>query len=302
MHVHINIVTLNKILIADAGSTKISWAYRDLLCPGNSAVLTTGGFNPLLACDAELSERLGAIRPLLPGAVDAVWFYGAGCATAQVCAKVSEVLGRLAGTDRVEVESDLLGATRGLLGDTPGVACILGTGSNSCEYDGEKTVGHTPSLGYALGDEGSGNALGRRVVTDALKGVMPQSLATRIMSQYNLSAEQAIEAVYRRPQPGRWLASFAPVLSATIEDPSATEQERRYAEAVVFEELGRFADRNLMHYSRQALRNVCFAGSVAVAFEPQLRRAMQERGIRVEKVVKSPLEGLVQYHESHLKA
>lgn len=276
-------------LIADSGSTKTDWALTS--ADGNAVkTFSTGGINPVLLTDAEVSSILShELRPALAGmSVGAVYFYGAGCRPDQR-ERMSRLLAEATGTERVEVESDLLGACRALCGNGSGICCILGTGSASCLYDGGKIVRQTPSLGYILGDEGSGTALGRRLLADVLKGQLPKTLCQAFLEETGLDVPLAIEKVYRQPWPNRFMASFAPFLATHLEEEAVKE--------LVEDEMQRFVRRNLLAYGRKDLP-VSFVGSVAHHFQPYLEKALTVEGLHLGCVERRPLLRLVTYHSN----
>lgn len=275
---------LMKILIADAGGTSVDWCV--ILPDSPERRFRSAGCNAALMSDAELNEALRASLALSGGQVDAVVFYGAGCvAGGSACRRVECAIRSLyPSAGRVEVHSDLLGAARALCGRLPGIACILGTGSNSGVYDGRNIVDNTPPLGYILGDEGSGASLGRRFVADVLKGLLPRHLL-------DMTQDEIIERVYRRPAANRFLAGLTPVIKSLAECDSAVRE-------LVVDEFSRFLDRNVARY-RSGLP-LHFVGGVAAGFEPELREAAVRGGFRVESVVASPMDGLVRYHSAEM--
>ena len=276
-------------LIAEAGSTKIEWT---LLIDGQPRRLgPTPGINPVIADDNCLRQGLGAVVPVLGGVVpDEVYYYGAGCVPAQ-CPRVASMLSQITGAQHIEVHSDLLAAARGLLGDEKGIICILGTGSNSGYYDGSEITFSVPSMGFILGDEGSGAVLGARLVGDVFKNVVPPELCEDFRRETQLTLEDVMENTYRRPAPNRFLASLVPFLRTHIDHP--------YVRHLVTVELCRFLDRNVTKYKGYEGMPLAFTGSVAASFEPQLRRAATVIGCTVGFIEASPLEGLIKYHLTH---
>ena len=276
------------ILIADSGSTKTDWGVVG--AEGTPYIICTRGLNPFFLPSGEMAAALRAeLLPRLPEGhgVGGIHFYGAGC-TPEMRPVVAETLRKtLAVEGAVEVESDLLGAARALCGHAAGIAAILGTGSNSCQYDGESIVRQTPALGFILGDEGGGAYLGKRLLSDLLKGVLPAALKERLFSQSNLTQADIIERVYRRLSPNRFLASFAPFIKENIGDPAV--------ERLVVESFEAFIRRNVLAYDTEGLPLHC-VGSIAWHFRPQLEKAAAAMGVRLGRVVKSPLEGLIAYH------
>lgn len=194
-------------LIADAGSTKTEWA---LLPPGEepSVRFVTDGLNAMIADRKSVSEKFSAaaektgtaLEKYSTGAeIGTIYYYGAGCATPEICSRIGDALLSAFGATSAQAESDLLGAARSLLGDEAGVACILGTGSNSCLYNGRQIVANVPSLGFILGDEGSGSALGRRLVNATFKGQLPAYLEKELTERHGLSLPEILDNVYRAP-------------------------------------------------------------------------------------------------------
>lgn len=208
------------ILIADSGSTKTDWClveHGELL-----QQIFTKGTNPFFQTEEEISNEIAtALLPQLKTSVlDAVYFYGAGCAFPDKIETVRRaILRHLEVKDEVEVSTDMQAAARGLCGHQAGIACIMGTGSNSCYYDGEKIVQNVSPLGFILGDEGSGACLGKLLVGDLLKNQLGAELKEEFLSQYNLTPADIIDRVYRKPFPNRFLASLSPFLAQHIDNP-----------------------------------------------------------------------------------
>lgn len=269
------------ILLADSGSTKCEWLAVD---GGQVSRLRTRGINAVLHTPELVREALAELPPGI--APEAVYFYGAGCGEQfpQATEQLTGVLSDCFGTRCVEASSDLLGAARALFGSEEGIACILGTGSNSCWYDGRQVVRNVPPLGYVLGDEGSGSALGRALVNGIFKGHIP--LKEEFLEAYSLTYEQIICRVYREPYANRFLASFAPFIRENLTHPAV----RAMAERV----FGEFVERNLTHYP--AGLRVSFVGGVAAHFEELLTEVLQKYGLRAGTIVASPAEGLLRYH------
>lgn len=275
------------ILIADSGSTKTQWAVADTA--GEPRMFVTSGINALMLTRDELVARLeGELLPQLHGAVpDEVWFYGAGCLP-HVCPMVADALKEVTTAGFVEVASDMLGTARALCGHDEGIACILGTGSNSCRYDGSHIVDNVSPLGYILGDEGSGAVLGRRLIGDVLKRQLPPGICDAFMVRYGLSPAEIIERVYRRPGANRFMASFVPFMA-----------EHRSVEgihALLVDEFTRFFCRNVASYAGYRDVPVHFVGSVAMVFAKELREAAAAFAIRVGTIMQNPIFGLIDYH------
>lgn len=275
------------ILIADSGSTKTDWAF---LTQGGEEYTTfrTEGINPVLLSDEQIIEMLRSLvsKHLHGARVTAVRFYGAGCIPEQ-CTRVSRLISHEFATNDVEVYSDLLGACHALCGDKAGICCILGTGSASCYYDGMDIRLQTPSLGYILGDEGSGAVLGRRFVSDLLKDQISTAVAEKIFKKQDITISEVISHVYRHPWPNRYLASFAPLIAEFSEDPSI--------EAMLNDEFGRFVHRNLLNYQEYSNTVHC-VGSIAAYFRKYIARALHTYNMELGTICQAPLDALVKYH------
>ena len=191
---------------------------------------------------------------------------------------------------KVEVASDLLAAARAVCGRKPGIACILGTGSNSCYYDGENVVQNVSPLGYILGDEGSGAVLGKLLVGDVLKKQLPQHLCDKFMKEYDLDYTTIITSVYRKPAANRFLAQFAPFLERNIDEPSIHN--------IVLRSFTDFFTRNVASYPGYKELPCNFVGSIALCEKAVLQEAAQALGITIGTVIKDPMEGLVKYHST----
>ena len=288
------------ILIADSGSTKTDWC----VLQGGKSLMTfqTKGMNPFFQTTEERIDMLRQeVLPRLPQAdVEAIYFYGAGC-TPEKCMEVRSSLQQCIGqegaslpTDRrvVEVNSDMLGAARALCGQQKGIACILGTGSNSCLYDGIQIQANVSPLGFILGDEGSGAVLGKLLVGSLLKGQLTAGLKEEFLHRYNLTPADIIERVYRRPFPNRFLASLSPFLAAHLDDPSI----RR----LVLDAFTAFIQRNVMQYDDYTTLPVHFCGSIAFYYRALLAEAVERQGLTLGHIVQSPLSGLVTYHTASI--
>ena len=277
-------------LIADCGSTKIDWcALADDGTVG--ARFHSPGINAVMLTEEEIRARLAeeAAPQLTVGPVDEVYFYGAGCISPEVCASVERALAVMApAARRVEVATDLLAAARALCGREPGIACILGTGSNSCYYSGTAIADNVSPLGYILGDEGSGAVLGRLFLGDVLKNQIPGELAREFLDEYGLDRLEVIRRVYREPAANRFLASVVPFLSAHI--------DQLHIHRLVLDAFRAFFRRNVCQYARYDRLPVHFVGSIAHHFAPVLRLAATQCSCTVGTIMQSPMEGLVKFH------
>lgn len=275
-------------LVADSGSTKTDWLATS--ADGDELSVKTAGINPYQMDDAVIGRvlRVGTRAALPQGStVSAVHFYGAGC-RGEAAARLQRLLSREFAVDMgaVRVHSDLLGAAHALCGSQEGVVCILGTGSGSGLYDGSSFVAQVPSLGYILGDEGSGAVLGRRWVAEVFKGKMDEVLRRQFLSETGLTQDCLLEHVYRQPQANRYLASFVPFLHAHRAHPDVA--------ALIGREFDSFFCRCVSPYGRPDL-SVHFVGSVAWFFADEVRQAAQRAGLSVGHIEKSPLTRLAAY-------
>lgn len=279
------------ILIADCGSTKIDWC---LLKNGKiEKEVFTVGMNAVMLTEEEMRSRFeNELIPLLDGLeqqISQVFFYGAGCLSLEVCGNVARAIRAvIPAAEKVEVYTDLLAAARALCGRNPGIACILGTGSNSCLYDGESIAENVSPLGYILGDEGSGAVLGRLFLGDVLKKQLPEDLCARFLDEYDLDTLSIIHRVYKEPQANRFLASVLPFISANIAVP---ELHR-----LVLDAFRAFFRRNIRQYTDFRSHPVCFIGSVAYYFSEVLREAAEAEECTLGTILKSPMEGLIRFH------
>lgn len=274
------------ILIADSGSTKTQW-----ILAGQNGVteeFLTPGINPVhLSGDALRDTFASALGGRdFADSLEGVRFYGAGCLE-WLCPDVAKAISEVTGCGDVKVGSDMLGAAHALCGDRPGIVAILGTGSNSCYYNGRRIVANTPPLGYILGDEGSGARLGIRLVNGVLKGYLPEEICRKFAEETGIDKDTVIERVYRQGGANVFLASLVPFLKKHIAEPEV--------ERVVEEEFGLFLERNIVK-AYPAEYAVNFAGSIASVFEEQLRRACQRSGLETGIIAARPLPMLVNYH------
>lgn len=277
------------ILVADCGSTKIDWCLLN-----NQKVekqVFTMGMNAVMLTEEEMRARIAdELVPELDGyPVEEVYFYGAGCISEAVCNNVARAIrSNFPDVTTVEVHTDLLAAARALFGHNPGIACILGTGSNSCYYDGNKIADNVSPLGYILGDEGSGAVLGKILIGDILKNQLPADLCEKFLHQYDLDRLSIIRRVYKEPQANRFLASVTPFLLENIERPEI--------HTLVLNAFKAFFKRNVAQYPGYESLNVNFIGSIAYYYRSVLEEAAQQSNCTVGTVIKSPMEGLIRFH------
>ena len=275
------------ILIADSGSTKTHWC---LVEKGKVvSEIFTDGINPFYQNELEIIALLDAqLIPNLPETtIEQIFFYGAGCSFPEKKILVSQALVRFFSNAMIEIQSDLLAAARSLFQHENGIACILGTGSNSCYYDGKEIVQNVSPLGFILGDEGSGAVLGKLLIADCLKNQLPEWLSEKMLDEYELTPALILENVYKKPFPNRFLAKFTPFLLEHIEEPSIFN--------LVYDSFDAFLVRNVMQYPLEDME-VGFVGSIAHYFHETLEIVASERGIIISEIVRNPVDGLVRFH------
>ena len=291
------------ILIADSGSTKTDWAI--VTSASQPVVLNTQGINPVHQSREEIvrilrDEFIGAMGSksevqklrssaiLAPDFPMAVYFYGSGVRPEMESFMTSLLQETFPQANVIEAHSDLLGAARALCGHSYGIAGILGTGANSCLYDGKTIVQHTPALGYILGDEGSGSVLGKRFIHDLYGGKLSEEIKVAFEKETRLNLAEIIKRVYRQPLANRFLASLSEFIGNHLDDAGV--------KAVVIDNFVDFLRYHIQPYNRPDLP-VSFVGSVAWHYQDELREAAERLDFRLGTVLKTPLAGLVRYHK-----
>jgi glucosamine kinase len=280
------------ILIADGGSTKTDWR---LIKDGREyKKIQTSGFNPYLVGSDEIEEILWKeLQPYFDNnAVSAVYYYGAGCSTAVKNQIVETAFEKIFTKAKLYISHDLLAASHALCGDKEGIAAILGTGSNSCYYDGKDIKDGIFSLGYFFGDEGSGAYLGKQLITAYLHKELPEDIAQKLSTTYPLSLENILDAVYTKPAPSRFLASFSNFINENRDHP--------YIFNLITEAFRAFYKYQVCCYARHKEVPVHFVGSVAYHYKDILTEIGLEFGVRTGKFIKAPIDGLVEYHQENI--
>lgn len=275
------------ILICDCGSTKAEWTLLD----GNDVAkrFITNGFNPNFTDNLTMNNIIGeAINSIDNQNVSSVYFYGSGCGSDGNQLKIKLIFSKLCPQAKAEVYPDTLAACHALFGKNPGVACILGTGSNACVYDGENITQSVASLGFMLGDEGSGCHIGKRIVHDCFLGIMPEDLRAKFDEKYHLNRDTFLKRVYQGEQPSRYLAEFTMFAMEYIEN--------QYIKKIVGECFGEFM--NVEMRLATSLHDIAFVGSVAFTFEGILLQVLENHNIKCSKIIKSPMDGLIEYYQN----
>ncbi|QMW02411.1 N-acetylglucosamine kinase [Spirosoma foliorum] len=280
-----------KILIADSGSTKTDWRLVD--SNGSTYAIQTDGFNPYYQTTAQMVNTLQAqLIPYLNDTdITKVFFYGTGCTGPTVNPIVADALQAvLPGLQVVEVNSDMLGAARGAIGHQSGIACILGTGSNACCYEGGQLTRGIQSLGFWLGDEGSGGYLGKTLVRDFFQERLPAELREAFQLRYALDRPTLLENAYQKPFPNRYFAAFTPFLSEHLEHP--------YIANLVTEAFVLFLTTYVKRFPEASSWPIYFVGSIAYYFAKPLQLAVKQTGLTMGSILKAPAEQLVEFHKN----
>lgn len=277
-------------LIADSGSTKCEWC---LLTGEKKKKIFTTGMSPYFLSADQMVELLQKelVKKIKDVTVDEVYYYGTGLGNPDNVVMLKKVLKKVfASAKKIEASIDLLAAARAVCGHEKGIACILGTGSNSCYYNGKKIIKNSPGLGYVLGDEGSGAYLGKKVIQHFLYNTFDEDLMMRFTNQFNVGANEILEHVYKMPQPNRYLASFAIFL--------AENRGHYMIENIIEDGLNDFFFTHLYKYRESWLYPISFVGSVAYGFKDVLKNLCATYELELGKVLKQPMDGLVAYHNA----
>ena len=279
---------MNSILIADSGSTKTEWC---LLQDNKKKKVFTQGLSPYFLNQAQIAEIVQ--KELLPkmkaAAPTHIYFYGTGCSNPANALIVKKALKSHFKTAIITVDHDLMGAAKALCGHEKGVACILGTGSNSCYYNGKRIVKNSPGLGYVLGDEGSGAYLGKKELQYFLYKTFDEDLMERFKSSYQTTAIDILEAVYKKPLPNRYLANFAGFL--------ADNRGHYMIENIIEDGLNDFFFNHIYKYRESWTMPIHFIGSIAYGFKDVLKDLCNSYELQLGKVLKQPMDGLIKYHQ-----
>ncbi len=278
------------ILIADSGSTKTQWC---LLEGTKKKMISTQGISPYFLNDVSLAAILQ--KELLPKTgnriVDEIYFYGTGCSNPINISLVKRGLKKLYSQASISVQHDLLGAAKGLCGNEKGIACILGTGSNSCFYNGKRIVKNSPGLGYVLGDEGSGTHLGKKILQHFMYNTFDAELMDKFKAKYTEDTAEILDNVYKKEMANRYLASFVPFL---------IENRGHYMiENIIEDCINDFFFNHIYKYRESWTLPINFVGSVAYGFKDVLKQMCSDFELKLGIVLKDPMDGLIKYHSNN---
>ncbi len=275
-------------IIVDSGASKAKW----LIHENNTkqVFIETIGFNPYYYSPKILHDEItNKIFPRVdPHSIQQIHFYGAGISTVNKITKVRKILDNHFTNALIEVEHDLLAAARSLLQDQEGICCILGTGSNSCIYNGKQIVHNIPSLGYFFADEGSGTHIGKLFIESYLKNQLPRDLIKLFVNDFGLTNEEILDHIYNKEKPNQFLASFSPYVSSHI--------EHEFMRHIVKKSFIDFFETYITQYPDFTNYNLAFIGSIAFEFQKILREVALSYNLKIIEIQKDPMAGLIKYH------
>lgn len=281
------------ILIADGGSTKADW-----IAINSSKVeefrVTTLGLNPAIVPEKELHNRIINMFQLtsIKDEVKEIHFYGAGCGTAKPIKILKDILQSIFVNAKIFIAEDMLAAVYAASGNKPALVCILGTGSNSCYFNGTNMEMLVPSLGYILMDEASGNFFGKRLIIDYYYGTMPKKIAAKFEEEFNLDADYIKKNLYRESNPNMYLASFAKFMFEFKED--------KYIKKIIKKGFQEFFKYRILPYNKTSDTPIYFIGSIAYYFRDILDKIANKNNLKITDVIKRPIDNLLEYHKYNI--
>ncbi|REG88469.1 N-acetylglucosamine kinase [Algoriphagus antarcticus] len=279
------------ILIADSGSSKTDWRviHSDRRISQHRGI----GFNPYYQTSEEMAIQMQSeFLVNLESEIEEIFFYGAGCSTPDRKNEVSSALKTVFPKAKITIDHDLTAAAKSTCGHQPGIACILGTGSNSCDYDGKQIVDTRPAPGYIFGDEGGGGYVGRKLLKDFINDEMPSEIKRELTNNFHLTNILIQEHVYQKPFPNRYMASFCRFITEHKSNP--------YCYLLYYNSFQEFFKQHVMKYKEYREKPVNFVGSIAYYNSDILRKAASDVHINVNLIIESPIAGLTLYHQETL--
>ena len=279
------------ILIIDSGSFKADWA---LVSSDKTNQFQTIGLNPYFITKSTVHKEIQHIKTLTESTdqVDQLFFYGAGCNSQGNNKIVQDIMASIFTNARVYVFSDLLGAARALFQQEAGITCILGTGSNCCVFNGEEITEKRPSLGYILGDEGSGTYMGKILLKQFLYAKLPEKLEKKLSHTYQLTQENILDALYKAPFPNRYLAKFTTFLNE--------HRENQAIDKIIYQSIDDFFVQHILNLTTKNQQNIRFTGSIAWHFRDYISLISKKYQLTVDHIIQSPVKGLIQYHKKEI--
>ena len=277
-------------LIADSGSTKTEWC---LLKKSKKTLFTTQGMSPYFVNEEQAKQIIEKeVFPFLKkDKVDEIFFYGTGCKNPANIKMFEKVFQKLFPDSSVKIDNDLSGAAKALCGNQKGIACILGTGSNSCYYNGKKIVKNSPGLGFILGDEGSGAYLGKKVIQHYLYNIFDSDLRVRFDARFVTTENEILESIYKKPLPNRYLASFAIFL--------AENRGHYMIENIIEDGINDFFYTHIISYKESSKLPIHFTGGIAYGFKEVVKQLCYNYDLQPGNFLRSPMEGLIKYHRGN---
>jgi glucosamine kinase len=277
------------LLIAESGSSKTDW--RLVSETGNIIQLKTMGINPYFQNEKSIYQEIESkIVPMLTETVSQVFYYGTGITNIDMADIVKKAIKKAIPTAEIAINDDMLAAARSLCLNEPGIACILGTGSNSCLFDGKNIVEKIPALGFWLGDEGSGGYLGKELIKRFIRKELPDEIHQKFLNRFgNLERTEILEKAYKQPYPNRYLAGFSKFLFDNRQHP--------YVFQVIYDAFIQFFEKNVIQYPDYQQYKVHFTGSIAFYYSDILKKAAKKFGITIGVILESPIAGLVLFHK-----
>lgn len=280
-------------LLIDAGATKTEFVIlqdRDVVHQ-----FRTAGINANYATNEQINvifEEFIASYHFPEKDFDKICYYGAGCANEQNALRIGTFIARFFPNSSFRIYSDLMEACHALCGHNPGLVAILGTGSSSCLYDGDNIIQRAPSLGYLIGDEGSGTHLGKMLITQYMMQKLPQNICQDIERTFDLNPDKVIENIYRKDAPNKFFASFAPYIQENIEENTIKQ--------LCKDSFSDFFDKQIGYYNKKTYDSVSFIGSIAFHFKEIITEVAKEKDISIGNIIASPMEKLIEYHTENL--
>jgi len=278
--------------VVESGSTKSDWVLIEN--KNNQSFYSTMGFNPYFHSSDRIESELRSNSDIMKVAdsIRGVYFYGAGCSSSELNQIVEIGLSRIFPNAEIQVEHDLLACAYSTYSGNPVISCIIGTGSNSCYFDGKNVSEEIPALGYILGDEGSGSFFGKQLISNFLYKRLPREISDDFIQTYNLGKDELIDRVYMRENANVFIASFMPFI--------AKHKSHEYIKKMVRDGFKRFLEIHVCCYRNYREVEVNFVGSISEIFEEQLREAAIEFGIQIGRIIRRPVDSLVNYHLKYL--
>jgi N-acetylglucosamine kinase-like BadF-type ATPase len=285
---HKNLPMRKNYIIADSGATKCEWT---LFLGNQKKTIKTIGISPYFLTTSQIVDAItkGFHKKVDIGIIDAVYFYGTGLSNPLNVVSIKNALKKVFPKAKLDIQTDLVAVARATCQNKKGVACILGTGSNTGFYNGKKIVKNSPGLGYVLGDEGSGAYLGKKVLQYYLYKTFDEELMHSFESKYQINKDQILDAIYKQPLPNRYMGSFAKFLS--------DHRGHYMIENIIEDGINDFFFAHLNKLNESWLHPIHFAGTIAYVFRDVIKQLAAANELEIGSIVKSPMEGLIAFHK-----